>query len=110
MDSIQRLVNGADQNPLTDVLDFFEVVVVSPQIYEVLSSFVKLFGHPPSHDYFFFDCEVLKSLRYERQLPQGRLAYRAWCWTEREQSVDARFTPAIFRVFSKRFAGEIGEG
>lgn len=73
---------------LTDVFDFFEIVVVRPEIDEVLSSFVELFGHPSPHDNLLFDRKVLKGLRYERQLPQGRLAYWTWCGAKREQSVD----------------------
>ena len=105
----QRFANDNLPRLRTDIFDFFEVVVVRPQIYEILSPFVELFGHPSPHSYFFFDCEVLKSLGYERQLSQGHLTYGARGRAEREQSIDARFAPAIYRVLSMRFAGKIEE-
>jgi len=97
------------QTTLTDILYFFEVVVIRPHVYEIFSSFVELFGHSSPHGYFFFDCKVFKGLRYERQFTQGHLAYRTWRRTEREESVDAGFAPGIFRELSTWFTGEIEE-
>lgn len=91
----------------TDIFNFFEVVVVRPQIYEILSSFVEFFGHPSPDSYLFFDCEVFKGLRNERQFTQGHLAYWTRRRAEREESIDARFAPVMFRKLSMRFAGEI---
>lgn len=52
-----------------------------------------LFRYASAYCNFLFDCEILERLRGKCELAEDLLTYRTRCRSEREQPIDARFTP-----------------